>query len=146
MCLLIQIYSKEFPIWQNHQRTWVIVFCKLSICVFCICHHWVKYMFDENVNFRNGSFSSPVCNITSCSNSNHVRYEGNGSPSIDANLSKRICNMVEPPSTRVIDFANYLSVFFCRCHHWVEYMLGKNVNFWNGSTSSPGHYITSCSI
>ena len=50
-------------------------------------------MFDESVNFRNGSTSSPGCHITSCSNSKYVRYEGNGSLSVDPNLLERSFNI-----------------------------------------------------
>ena len=67
-------------------------------------------MFDENSNFRNGSTSSPVCHITSCSISKHVRYKGNGSLSVVSNILKWISNITDPPRTRVIGFVNYLGV------------------------------------
>ena len=56
-------------------------------------------MFDESSNFLNRSASSPGHHISSCSFSKHVRYEGNGIPSVDPNLLKRIFNMAEKPRT-----------------------------------------------
>ena len=69
-------------------------------------------MFDESSNFLNRSASSPGHHITSCSNSKHVRYEGNARPSVDPNLLKRSFNMAETPRTWVFAFVNYLSVCF----------------------------------
>ena len=87
VCLLIQIYLKDVSTMWNYPKTRVIFFVH---CLFFFwCHHWVKYMFDETSNFRNGSTSSPGRHITSCSNSKHVRYEGNGSLSVDPNLLER---------------------------------------------------------
>ena len=68
-------------------------------------------MFVETSNFRNGSTSSPGRHITSCSNSKHVRYEGNGSLSVDPNLVKRCFNNVKSPQNLGNCFCS-LSVFF----------------------------------
>ena len=137
--MLIEIYSKAVSIWGNE---WKLIQCLAgvpfdlcvkfvniwhsylfflhclsvclfpSLCVFCSSNHWLRYMFDENSNFQNGSTSSPGNHITSCSNSKHMIYGGNGSLSVDWSQFERSFNMVDSMATHTMSL---FCVYFEQC-------------------------------
>ena len=109
------------------------------------------------------SFFEIVNFPTICPNSKHVRYECNGSPSVDPNLLKSRFNITLRQINlngncfgivlivMIVQNVNiYLhnvlwSFFFGAIIEFTIFFFGETSNFRNGSTSGPGRHITSCS-